>query len=65
MSERRHVSASAWRHADARGELQKFVKEHRDLNAPRELTCDEFGRHLQALVRARTDSSQSGEGKSR
>ena len=54
MPERRFQDATSWRRADARGELHTFVREHWGLSAPRELTRDEFNRHLQALVTART-----------
>ena len=54
MAERRYLNATSWRRADAAGELHTYVNEHWELSAPRELTRDEFNRHLQALVTART-----------
>ena len=52
--DRRHLDITSWRRADARGDLHRFVDEHWELSSPRELTEEEFNRHLQALVRART-----------
>ena len=54
VGERRYLNATSWRRADAAGELHTYVNEHWELSAPRELTRDEFNRHLQALVTART-----------
>ena len=54
MAERRFLDVTSWRRADARHELSTFVAEHWELSAPRELTEEEFNRHLQALVKART-----------
>ena len=52
--ERRHLDVKSWRRADARGELSRFVAQHWELSAPRELTEEEFNRHLQALIKARS-----------
>ena len=54
MAERRFLDATSWRHADARHQLSTFVAERWELSAPRELTDEEFSRHLQALAKART-----------
>ena len=54
VGERRYLNATSWRRADAAGELHTYVNEHWELSAPRELTRDEFNRHLRALVTART-----------
>ena len=54
MPERRFLDVESWRRADARRELHMLVAEHWELSAPRELTDEEFDRHLQALVKARS-----------
>ena len=54
MAERRFLDVTSWRRADARGQLHRLVSEHWELSAPQELSEEEFNRHLQALVKARS-----------
>ena len=59
VTERRYLDVKTWRHADARGDLHRLVDDHWELSAPRELTQDEFNRHLRALVKARTAEARA------